>query len=324
MKTSTNSLSHWQVLWASAFVVATTGCGGSSDSSGVSSMEALADQLDAAAAEQAKTDAVQAKADAVTAAQAKADALANQAATEVTEKNALGRRQAKGSGYLGAVAKGYIKAQQEISNIEVISALRTYDALNDGYPKSHEEFMEKVIAANGIALEQLEEPYEYWYNADDHKLYTRVKPEAIAAAQAEADAAKSEATGEPTVVGSLVRDDSGDFELPDGSMVYTWTSGDRRADEWMYLWCDLSGVERANPMYRVHKESEQPGDWKPLLTESAAYEITGFDNSEDDEPENPFIIVGVEKLASGNYVYQVRVDVDGQPVATAGITFDIP
>ena len=168
------------------------GCGSGETSSSIQELEALADQQDA----QAELDAIeaekQAKIDAADRAQARADALANSSSVS-TEKGALGKKKAKSGGYLGAVAQGYLTAQQEVNNITVIHTLRTHQALTGKWPKSHDAFMKEIIDGYGISLEPLEEPYEYWYNAEDHTLYTRVKPEVVAQAQAEADAARADA-----------------------------------------------------------------------------------------------------------------------------------
>src|SRR5438132_771527 len=41
---------------------------------------------------------------------------------------------------------------EKISLIQITSAVETFRAIEDRYPKDHEEFMEKVIKANNIQL----------------------------------------------------------------------------------------------------------------------------------------------------------------------------
>ena len=184
--------SHWKliIVLMLGLGLVTVGCNSGETNSSVSEMEALADQLDAEA-KIAELEAIEkAKLAEAIEAQKKAEALAATEATVAANKNALGRRQARSGGYLGAVAKGRLSALRGMENAQVTQALNLYWGSTGEYPKSHDEFMTKVIQANGISLEQLEEPYEYWYNPEDYTLYTRVKPEAIEAAEAEAEAAE--------------------------------------------------------------------------------------------------------------------------------------
>lgn len=193
----TNRLGPLAAVMAAA-VLALTGCGGPSESrpSGGSSLDAMADALN----DQAEVDAQAAKDQAATAAQAAADAKAAAAArmadgnptTVTTQDMQRGSGLTRG-GYLQTVLKGGIRAEQKLNMATVTHALNLFWGLEGRYPKDHEEFMEKVIRANGIVLEPLQEPYEYLYNAEDHTVYKVVKQEAINAANAEAEAAQAEA-----------------------------------------------------------------------------------------------------------------------------------
>lgn len=184
----------WAVSAALLTVLAVAGCGGSSG--GSSNLDSMAEKLN----QQAIVDAQAAKDKAAADAQAAADAkaaeaarLANQGATEVNpEDMQRGSKMTRG-GYLQTVLKGGIRAEQKLNLYSVDHALNLYNASNGHYPRSHEEFMKEIIEFNGIVLEPLQEPYEYWYNAEDGQLYKVVKQEAVDQANADTEAAQAEA-----------------------------------------------------------------------------------------------------------------------------------
>lgn len=184
-------------LFVALAVVSLAGCGGSNSSGQKSSLDAMAEKLNQGAAQEKQA----AKEKVATDAQAVADAkaaqaaqMASQAGSEVRpEDMKRGSKMVQG-GYLQTVLKGGIRAEQKLNLYTIDHAMNLYAASNDGkYPKDHEEFMEKIIEANSIELEPLQEPYEYYYNAEDGQLYKVVKPEAIEAQKAEAAAAQAEA-----------------------------------------------------------------------------------------------------------------------------------
>jgi hypothetical protein len=187
-----------RLLFVALAVVSLAGCGGSSSNSGQkSSLDAMAEKLNQGAAQEKQA----AKEKVATDAQAVADAKAAQAAQMASQTGSEVRPEdmKRGShmvhgGYLQTVLKGGIRAEQKLNLYTIDHAMNLYAASNDGkYPKDHEEFMEKIIEANSIELEPLQEPYEYFYNAEDGQLYKVVKPEAIEAQEAEAAAAQAEA-----------------------------------------------------------------------------------------------------------------------------------
>lgn len=174
-------------------VALTLGCGDTGGSGGASDLEALAGQIDVqdqaneAAAQQAAKDRTAADA------QAKADRLAGAEASAVSADDMQRGQKLKGGGYLSTTLRAGIVAEQKLNLFQVQHALNLYHATNGHYPKTHEDFMKDIIQFNGIPLEPLQEPYEYWYNAEEGALYKRVKPEAADAAQAEADQAAADA-----------------------------------------------------------------------------------------------------------------------------------
>lgn len=128
--------------------------------------------------------------------QAERERLMNEAPSPVTIEDMKRGKKITGSGILRTPIKAGIKAEQRIGLMAVEHALNLYMASEGDYPKSHEEFMEKIVEANQIKLEPLNGPYEYWYNAEAHQLYKRpvVQGEAERAAAAEAGAANETET----------------------------------------------------------------------------------------------------------------------------------
>ncbi|QDV75024.1 hypothetical protein [Botrimarina mediterranea] len=177
-------------------VVSLTGCGGSSSSGGKSSLDAMAEKLNQGAVQEKQAAKEKVAADAQATADAKAaeaERLATQGGTEVTTDDMQRGSKMTRGGYLQTTLKGGIRAEQKLNLYTVQHAMNLYYGEHGNYPKSHEEFMEKIIDYNGIVLEPLQEPYEYYYNAEDGELYKVAKQEAVEAAQAEAAAAQAEA-----------------------------------------------------------------------------------------------------------------------------------
>lgn len=177
-----------------AVTAAVAGCDGSGG--GASGLDSMADKLNQQAVADAEAARQKAAADAQAAADAKraqAAALADNAATTVAPEDMQRGSKLKSGGYLQTVLKGGIRAEQKLNLSTIQHALNLFHAEHGHYPKSHEEFMEKIIEFNGIVLEPLQEPYEYYYNAEDGQLYKVVKQEAVDAANAEADAAQADA-----------------------------------------------------------------------------------------------------------------------------------
>lgn len=176
--------------------LALAGCGGSNSGGGKSSLDAMAEKLNQKAVEDKQAAKVKAADDAQAAADAKAaDAarLANQGGSEVRPEDMKRGSKMTQGGYLQTVLKGGVRAEQRLNLFVVQDALNKFWGFEGRYPKDHDEFMEKVIEFNGIELEPLQEPYEYYYNAEDHQLYKVAKQEAVDAANAEAEAAQAEA-----------------------------------------------------------------------------------------------------------------------------------
>ncbi len=76
--------------------------------------------------------------------------------------------------YEGAVvtpAKAYFTVREKVVfQIQIPQAMQFYEAENGFAPKSHEDFMEKIIVANGIKLPELPVDAKYIYNVEEKEL----------------------------------------------------------------------------------------------------------------------------------------------------------
>ena len=156
----------------------------------------MAEKLNQGAAKekQAAKEKVAADAQATADAQAaEAKRMANQGGTDVTPDDMKRGSKMTRGGYLQTVLKGGIRAEQKLNLYTIDHAMNLYYGEHGHYPKSHEDFMRDIIEFNSIELEPLQEPYDYYYNAEDGQLYKVIKPEAIEAQKAEAEAAQAEA-----------------------------------------------------------------------------------------------------------------------------------
>ncbi|MFN0016737.1 MAG: hypothetical protein ACKVP0_00675 [Pirellulaceae bacterium] len=76
-----------------------------------------------------------------------------------------GRSLDKHEGIVVTPAKTLFAAKEKIKfEIEIPHTLNLYKALEGSAPKSHDEFMEKIIKANNISLPELPEGHKYVYD----------------------------------------------------------------------------------------------------------------------------------------------------------------
>lgn len=91
----------------------------------------------------------------------------------VREKAKVGAGE-KGRGYGGDIlttpVSVYWRAQERIIYDRVKHALDLYKAMSGHAPKTHEEFMEKVIKANQLKLPELPRGYKYVYDTKKEEL----------------------------------------------------------------------------------------------------------------------------------------------------------
>ena len=82
-----------------------------------------------------------------------------------------GRSLDQHEGIIVTPAKTLFKAKERIAfDIAVPHALALYKAENGQGPKSHEEFMEKIVTFNGIQLPKLPDGHRYVYDPESEQL----------------------------------------------------------------------------------------------------------------------------------------------------------
>lgn len=59
---------------------------------------------------------------------------------------------------------------EKVSKLGIDHSLALYYATNGEYPKTHDEFMQKIIKANNMRLPVLPAGSEYQYDVENHKL----------------------------------------------------------------------------------------------------------------------------------------------------------
>ncbi len=68
-------------------------------------------------------------------------------------------------GLITTPVKAYFTAKEEIAfNIQIPHAMQLFNALNDANPKTHDEFMEKIVKPNAIELPELPAGHHYVYD----------------------------------------------------------------------------------------------------------------------------------------------------------------
>jgi hypothetical protein len=79
-----------------------------------------------------------------------------------------------GGGPLTTPAAALFKTQQKVVfEIQIRQALQLYQAEHGHYPKTHDEFMERIIQFNRIQLPELPAGHEYVYDPEQGQLMVR-------------------------------------------------------------------------------------------------------------------------------------------------------
>lgn len=71
-----------------------------------------------------------------------------------------------GGGVISEPIRQYFRAEQRIHLLNMERALKMYKAEHDKFPKSHDEFMEKIIKVNDIQLPELPDGERYAFDAE--------------------------------------------------------------------------------------------------------------------------------------------------------------
>lgn len=76
-----------------------------------------------------------------------------------------------GSGPIATPVAAYFSVRERIALMQVAQGLQNYKALNGHAPKTHKEFMEKIIKEGGVALPQLRtDDHRYVYDPETETL----------------------------------------------------------------------------------------------------------------------------------------------------------
>lgn len=78
-----------------------------------------------------------------------------------------GKGQGYGPGPIATPVRAYFSTRERVVfDIQITEAMKVYKALNGHFPKTHEEFMEKIIRENAIQLPELRPGDRYVYDAE--------------------------------------------------------------------------------------------------------------------------------------------------------------
>lgn len=80
------------------------------------------------------------------------------------------RGRATEGGLISQPVSSYFKARQSLVFGQVTQALELHKALEGQYPKSQEEFMDKIVKANNLKLPELPEGHQYLYKPESGEL----------------------------------------------------------------------------------------------------------------------------------------------------------
>jgi len=75
-----------------------------------------------------------------------------------------------GAGMITTPIAAYFSIRERLAFDQVTHAMDLYKATNEHAPKSHEEFMEKIIKENGVKLPQLPAGERYLYDPKTEQL----------------------------------------------------------------------------------------------------------------------------------------------------------
>ncbi len=81
-----------------------------------------------------------------------------------------------GSGMIATPVAAIFQTRDRIQLIQLASTLNTYKAVNGHLPKSHDEFMTKIVEQNRLQLPQLPPGQEYFYDAEAAATISTVDP----------------------------------------------------------------------------------------------------------------------------------------------------
>lgn len=157
-----NAKTICQAVFLIAMVVITAGCPSSaSNSSGGTSMDSLASQVDAQNTAKKQQDEAAKKA----AADQQAAAAAAAQAPAAPEKKKVGSREiVQGGGYYSAIMGARRHVMNVVDNISWIQGVRSFKAEEGRKPKDNNEFIKVVVPKYDLQLPHIEADEEYLYD----------------------------------------------------------------------------------------------------------------------------------------------------------------
>lgn len=81
------------------------------------------------------------------------------------------KRKGEATSLAGPIINARRSAEVFTESQPIIQAIQFFHAENGRYPKSHEEFMKKVVEYNKMRLPKVDEGYELIYHPEYHKVY---------------------------------------------------------------------------------------------------------------------------------------------------------
>jgi hypothetical protein len=72
--------------------------------------------------------------------------------------------------YYGAIASARFVMEDRILGAKILENLNLYKGTNGYFPKTNDEFMDKIIREGMIELPELPPGQEYFYDPEDHEL----------------------------------------------------------------------------------------------------------------------------------------------------------
>ena len=78
---------------------------------------------------------------------------------------------------IALIGNAYVTAVGKLTVDQMNYAVRLFEATEGRYPKDYEEFKERIVDANNIALPQLPAYQEYAYDEDNHTLVVLEYPD---------------------------------------------------------------------------------------------------------------------------------------------------
>ena len=83
---------------------------------------------------------------------------------EVAQVGVGKKGQNYGGGMISEPVRQYFRAQEQITFLTIHKNLRTFKALKNRLPQSHEEFMKEIVEAGGLSLPELPAGARYRYD----------------------------------------------------------------------------------------------------------------------------------------------------------------